>query len=209
MIVTDQNSCSSVCLVEVLDGNQVPLLSCSEENELNLGCNPETIISGEEVIAEGYISSVDSLAVIRLVSEINTSDSCIRFRTYGYVATNDCGLTSDTCSFTISWQVDTIPPLLPEMDTILFVSCNVPIVEALTITDGCGETITALPEDDYEDGTCVHDHKVIRTWTFQDSCGNTSVLRQVINVSDNAVPCLLYTSPSPRDRQKSRMPSSA
>ena len=25
----------------------------------------------------------------------------------------------------------------------------------------------------------------------------------------NAEPCLLYTSPSPRDRQKSRMPSSA
>ena len=25
----------------------------------------------------------------------------------------------------------------------------------------------------------------------------------------SAVPCLLYTSPSPRDRQKSRMPSSA
>ena len=24
-----------------------------------------------------------------------------------------------------------------------------------------------------------------------------------------AMPCLLYTSPSPRDRQKSRMPSSA
>ena len=26
---------------------------------------------------------------------------------------------------------------------------------------------------------------------------------------DSANPCLLYTSPSPRDRQKSRMPSSA
>ena len=26
---------------------------------------------------------------------------------------------------------------------------------------------------------------------------------------DTAYPCLLYTSPSPRDRQKSRMPSSA
>ena len=26
---------------------------------------------------------------------------------------------------------------------------------------------------------------------------------------DNSKPCLLYTSPSPRDRQKSRMPSSA
>ena len=26
---------------------------------------------------------------------------------------------------------------------------------------------------------------------------------------DGTLPCLLYTSPSPRDRQKSRMPSSA
>ena len=28
-------------------------------------------------------------------------------------------------------------------------------------------------------------------------------------LKENAYPCLLYTSPSPRDRQKSRMPSSA
>ena len=30
-----------------------------------------------------------------------------------------------------------------------------------------------------------------------------------LNVFDMGWPCLLYTSPSPRDRQKSRMPSSA
>ena len=30
-----------------------------------------------------------------------------------------------------------------------------------------------------------------------------------IRVYDSAMTCLLYTSPSPRDRQKSRMPSSA
>ena len=28
-------------------------------------------------------------------------------------------------------------------------------------------------------------------------------------VDEESIPCLLYTSPSPRDRQKSRMPSSA
>ena len=28
-------------------------------------------------------------------------------------------------------------------------------------------------------------------------------------IETNGYPCLLYTSPSPRDRQKSRMPSSA
>ena len=32
-------------------------------------------------------------------------------------------------------------------------------------------------------------------------------LQQTVTVEDT--PCLLYTSPSPRDRQKSRMPSSA
>ena len=34
-----------------------------------------------------------------------------------------------------------------------------------------------------------------------------SVIQRFSNSNEN--PCLLYTSPSPRDRQKSRMPSSA
>ena len=40
---------------------------------------------------------------------------------------------------------------------------------------------------------------------------DTSVALKVTNISDEAENkvCLLYTSPSPRDRQKSRMPSSA
>ena len=33
--------------------------------------------------------------------------------------------------------------------------------------------------------------------------------RQQLDDDDNRDNCLLYTSPSPRDRQKSRMPSSA
>ena len=38
------------------------------------------------------------------------------------------------------------------------------------------------------------------------STGGTAKLLQEMNIP---VTCLLYTSPSPRDRQKSRMPSSA
>ena len=37
----------------------------------------------------------------------------------------------------------------------------------------------------------------------------SSKIRNSIAASDAFFPCLLYTSPSPRDRQKSRMPSSA
>ena len=50
-------------------------------------------------------------------------------------------------------------------------------------------------------------------------CGKTTLLRMVagleditegeISIGDKTVNCLLYTSPSPRDEQSSRMPSSA
>ena len=40
-------------------------------------------------------------------------------------------------------------------------------------------------------------------YTYIDEAGNTQT------IDTNASSCLLYTSPSPRDRQKSRMPSSA
>ena len=36
-------------------------------------------------------------------------------------------------------------------------------------------------------------------------CGKTTLLRMVAGLED----CLLYTSPSPRDKRQSRMPSSA
>ena len=44
-----------------------------------------------------------------------------------------------------------------------------------------------------------------------DSPSSDNYLTKIANqwFTDSAVGCLLYTSPSPRDRQKSRMPSSA
>ena len=48
------------------------------------------------------------------------------------------------------------------------------------------------------------------TFTLRDNNGNSIVLRQnFIIYRVQTKYCLLYTSPSPRDRQKSRMPSSA
>ena len=43
-------------------------------------------------------------------------------------------------------------------------------------------------------------------YTIQFNTGSTGPLRTNV---DGVITCLLYTSPSPRDRQKSRMPSSA
>ena len=38
---------------------------------------------------------------------------------------------------------------------------------------------------------------------------NLTVTQKVVDKIENSYSCLLYTSPSPRDRQKCRMPSSA
>ena len=48
--------------------------------------------------------------------------------------------------------------------------------------------------------------RVGKTITFQMEGSDTPEIRDEI---DRLCDCLLYTSPSPRDRQKSRMPSSA
>ena len=47
---------------------------------------------------------------------------------------------------------------------------------------------------------------VIAAMARKGGSGKTTLSRALISA---AVACLLYTSPSPRDRQKSRMPSSA
>ena len=64
--------------------------------------------------------------------------------------------------------------------------------------------------------------KLITYYTFEPTTNTVKVkgnipakrLLLITNVTDNVniynfADCLLYTSPSPRDRQKSRMPSSA
>ena len=69
-----------------------------------------------------------------------------------------------------------------------------------------------LDEGDQE---FLHDHKDVQNLyeNIQDNGGGVSMLRIPIGKEafDSALAriCLLYTSPSPRDRQKSRMPSSA
>ena len=45
--------------------------------------------------------------------------------------------------------------------------------------------------------------------SFRDDNNNVSLIYYLLQKNEWSHCCLLYTSPSPRDRQKSRMPSSA
>ena len=55
-------------------------------------------------------------------------------------------------------------------------------------------------EQEQERGITITSAATTCMWTFND-------IEHRINIIDT--PCLLYTSPSPRDRTRSRMPSSA
>ena len=79
----------------------------------------------------------------------------------------------------------------------------------LEIASGSGSWVTTTTGEKYLDfaaGIAVistgHSHpKVVEAIATQAARG--------IHLQANIFTCLLYTSPSPRDRQKSRMPSSA
>ena len=69
-------------------------------------------------------------------------------------------------------------------------------------------------EDEPEDIGEAYHRGPFDTWGRASECGHEDFssyapLVSIIDTADDAVACLLYTSPSPRDRQRSRMPSSA
>ena len=69
---------------------------------------------------------------------------------------------------------------------------------------GCTSETEPLGEEE------IGEISVVLTLDFVDQGNQTTNLAdRLTNGSITFDPCLLYTSPSPRDRQKSRMPSSA
>ena len=154
------------------------------------------------------------------------------FNDVTFTATDDCGRSiQTTATFNIT---DFTPPAFGFIPSDVTISCEDPLpTETVIFADICGIALEEFQET-ITSGNCPHESEITRNWTITDECGNQSFATQVITVIDNTAPtfdfvpasisiscdepepievptyfCLLYTSPSPRDRQKSRMPSSA
>ena len=65
-----------------------------------------------------------------------------------------------------------------------------------------------LPLDDWFDDI-PHPHDTMPIATDDENPRPEEEVAENITMHERMYSCLLYTSPSPRDRQKSRMPSSA
>ena len=107
-----------------------------------------------------------------------------------WTATDDCGL-SNTCDQIIT-IIDTNPPVPPNPPGPVTVQCaeDVPAPVDLTATDACQGDITVSPTAVITPGSCANRFTMVRTWTFDDGCGNTSSVSQNITIFDDTAPTL-------------------
>jgi hypothetical protein len=88
---------------------------------------------------------------------------------------------------------DTLAPVLPFAPSDLNLECaaDVPPPVDLTAVDNCDGSMTVSPTQNFIVGNCLNDFIIVRTWTFSDTCGNTSSVSQTITVADTIAPTLI------------------
>ena len=102
--------------------------------------------------------------------------------------------------FTINERNDQMPLIAPIGGNGTLPQCPIPLV---------GVTTTTLKNfDNFPVEWTVSDLNALRTGGGSNQNTVTHIFQRRL-AADLDTSCLLYTSPSPRDRQKSRMPSSA
>ena len=154
-----------------------------------------------DAIIENWLNGVsgsDACSEVTIVNDFGSvfADACgeTGVHTVTFTATDDCSNES-SCVRTIT-LIDTTDPAIESEAQDLLLECadrnNATLITAWEANFG-----SALASDECSDEMLV--------WTIVGqvnvgACGGTS---------STLYTCLLYTSPSPRDRQKSRMPSSA
>ena len=96
---------------------------------------------------------------------------------------------TETCTQTITLE-DTTVPIAPMAPADVMVQCaaDVPTAIDLTAVDNCDGDITVSPTVAVTTGTYANDFPEVRTWTFTDVCGNTSMVSQTITVNDGTAP---------------------
>ncbi|MEM9820758.1 MAG: hypothetical protein AAF985_06790, partial [Bacteroidota bacterium] len=86
--------------------------------------------------------------------------------------------------------VDTTPPVAPPAPEDIAVQCeeDIPAPVNLTAMDDCAGEITASPSAEITPGDCANQFVMVRTWIFEDGCGNSVSVSQTITVNDTTAP---------------------
>ncbi|MCA0131618.1 gliding motility-associated C-terminal domain-containing protein, partial [Winogradskyella alexanderae] len=92
---------------------------------------------------------------------------------------------------TITVVDTTAPTFTSDLPNDIEVECDaVPDAEELLATDNCGNVEVTF-EEIIDNGACVGDYIITRTWTATDACDNSTVHTQIITVQDTTPPALV------------------
>jgi hypothetical protein len=107
-----------------------------------------------------------------------------------WTAQDACG-NKNTKTQTITVR-DTKAPVLYGVPNDKTVDCDeIPGKPQVYAKDNCDEDdIEVWYAENRVEGSCKHNYKLVRTWTAQDACGNTTTAKQTITVIDNKAPTL-------------------
>ncbi|MFB9054247.1 gliding motility-associated C-terminal domain-containing protein [Formosa undariae] len=118
------------------------------------------------------------------VDTVNDIDSCSSIITRTWSFTDACGNTANVSQIITVADV-TAPILVSNLETDITVNCiAIPEKPELDFTDNCSATVDVVyTEENTSTGAAYENYQVIRDWTVSDSCGNTAMFTQTINVN--------------------------
>jgi hypothetical protein len=106
-----------------------------------------------------------------------------------WTATDLCGL--QTTGSQIITVVDNQPPQFDNpAPQDASDECTPPAAPTVTATGFCGDVATVVPSTSYNNGSCVYDYVLTRTWTATDACNNQNTQTQVITIKDKSAPTI-------------------
>jgi len=147
-------------------GGDVPAMISLTAND---NCSGEITVQGVDVTTQG-----------------NCPNSYTIVRTWTF--TDACGNSSSVSqNITVN---DNVAPVAPNAPADITLACgsDVPAMISLTANDNCSGEITAQGVDVTTQGNCPNSYTIVRTWTFTDTCGNSSSVSQNITINDNVAP---------------------
>ena len=157
--------------------------------DTSMSCEDWPIALGDCFAVDNCSGDVTYLEPLEVIVEGDCPSELFVTRTWG--AIDVCG--NQSVHVQEIYVYDDAAPVLANLpQEELVVECDaVPAMAEVTATDNCSE-FTLTPSEVIEEGECINEYTIIRTWMAEDACGNMSSFTQMIFVEDTTAPVIEF-----------------
>ena len=177
------NSTIDVWTITVED-NAAPVFSAPADITVTCGQDLDPSVTGDVT----DVTDCNTYTVTWNDAQIFNMDPCVggdtRARTWR--VTDACG--NESVDIQVITVIDGAAPTFVEVPSDTTVSCDAVLPASTAVaTDDCG-SVTLTQADVVEEGECAGNSTVLRTFTAEDPCGNSTLYVQTISVVDTTAP---------------------